>query len=155
MQQPRRGDTWFEGLVNDLEPRLRHALVALYGQEQGRDATAEALAYAWEHRERIKSMTNAAGYLYRVGRSRGRNRRLTPRFEPIQPDSWPDLEPGLPGALHGLSERQRLTVVMVHGYGYNRREVASLLDISVSSVDTHLARGLDKLRKKLGIDVHV
>ena len=155
MQQPRRGDTWFEGLVHDLEPRLRHALVALYGQEQGRDATAEALAYAWEHRERIRPMSNAAGYLYRVGRSRGRNRRLTPRFEPIQPDKWPDLEPGLPAALQALSERQRLTVVLVHGYDYDRQEVASLLDISVSTVDTHLARGLDKLRKKLGIDAHV
>jgi hypothetical protein len=33
----------------------------VYGQEQGRDATAEALAYAWEHRERVKSMANPAG----------------------------------------------------------------------------------------------
>jgi len=44
---------------------------------------------------------------------------------------------------------------LVHGYDYDRQEVASLLDISVSTVDTHLARGLDKLRKKLGIDAHV
>jgi len=45
-----RSDAWFDGLVRDVEPGLRHALVAVYGQEQGRDATAEALAYAWEHR---------------------------------------------------------------------------------------------------------
>lgn len=38
----------FTVFVKEVEPRLRHALVAVYGQEQGRDATAEALAYAWE-----------------------------------------------------------------------------------------------------------
>lgn len=63
VQHPARSDTWFDGLVHDVEPRLRHALVAVYGQEQGRDATVEALAYAWEHREEIKSMANPAGYL--------------------------------------------------------------------------------------------
>ncbi len=39
----------FEAFVRDAEPRLRRALVAAYGPEQGRDAAAEALAYAWEH----------------------------------------------------------------------------------------------------------
>ena len=76
MERRARSDAWFNGLVRDVEPGLRHALVAVYGQEQGRDATAEALAYAWEHRERVKSMANPAGYLYRVGRSRGRTRHL-------------------------------------------------------------------------------
>ncbi len=155
MERRARSDAWFDGLVRDVEPGLRHALVAVYGQEQGRDATAEALAYAWEHRERVKSMANPAGYLYRVGRSRGRTRRLTPRFMPVEPGRLPDVEPGLPGALDGLSERQRLVVVLVHGYGYDRREVASILDISVSAIDTHLTRGLTKLRDKLGVETHV
>jgi len=39
----------FEGFVRESEPRLRRALVAAYGFEEGRDATAEALAYGWEH----------------------------------------------------------------------------------------------------------
>ncbi len=42
----------FEGFVRGSEPRLRRALVAAYGFEDGRDATAEALPYAWEHWER-------------------------------------------------------------------------------------------------------
>ena len=147
-------EAWFDSLVREVEPRLRHALVAVYGQERGRDATAEALAYAWEHREQVMWMANPAGYLYRVGRSRGRIRRLTPRFLPIEPTRLPDIEPGLPGALDCLSERQRLTVVLVHAYGYDRQEVASILDISVSAVDTHLARGLVKLREILGVQTH-
>ncbi len=74
---------------------------------------------------------------------------------PVEPGRLPDVEPGLPGALDGLSERQRLVVVLVHGYGYDSREVASILDISVSAIDTHLARGLTKLRDKLGVETHV
>jgi DNA-directed RNA polymerase specialized sigma24 family protein len=43
---------------------------------------------------------------------------------------------------------------LVHGYGYDRREVSSILDISISAVDTHLARGLVKLRETLGVETH-
>jgi hypothetical protein len=50
----------FEGFVRESEPRLRCALVAAYGFEEGRDATAEAFAYAWEHWERVRQMPNAA-----------------------------------------------------------------------------------------------
>jgi DNA-directed RNA polymerase specialized sigma24 family protein len=57
----------FEGFVRESEPRLRCALVAAYGFEEGRDATAEAFAYAWEHWERVRQMPNALGYLFRAG----------------------------------------------------------------------------------------
>ena len=38
----------FTEFVQSVEPRLRLALMAGYGPERGREATAEALAYAWE-----------------------------------------------------------------------------------------------------------
>ena len=38
----------FERFVAEAGPRLGRALAALYGFEDGRDATAEALAYAWD-----------------------------------------------------------------------------------------------------------
>jgi hypothetical protein len=39
----------FEAFVERVEARLRIALVAVFGQDGGRDAAAEALAYGWEH----------------------------------------------------------------------------------------------------------
>jgi hypothetical protein len=39
----------FEHFVHDIEPRLRRALVAAYGSQRGREATAEALSWAWEN----------------------------------------------------------------------------------------------------------
>jgi len=48
----------FEAFVHDIEPSLRRALVAAYGFERGRDATAEALGWAWEHWDRAKELDN-------------------------------------------------------------------------------------------------
>lgn len=147
-------EDWFEGFVREVEPRLRVALVAVFGQERGRDATAAALAWGWEHCDRIKAMDNAAGYLYRVGRSSQRERK-SPEFLPVPESRMPDVEPGLPKALRRLSERQRLAVVLVHAYGWSRQEVAELVGVSVSTLDSHLARGLGKLRKSLGVMANV
>jgi RNA polymerase sigma factor (sigma-70 family) len=45
--------------------------------------------------------------------------------------------------------KQRQVVVLRHAYDTPRREVAELLGISPATVDTHLARGLAKLRAEL------
>lgn len=147
-------DNEFRAFMQQAEPRLRRALVAAYGAERGRDATAEALAYAWEHWERVGTMANVTGYLYRVGQSRTRERLRRPLFErPEHPEPW--YEPSLAPALDGLSEGQRTAVVLVHGFGWTLREVAECTDIKVTSVQNHLERGMRKLRAalKVGSDV--
>lgn len=143
-------DAEFEGFVRDNEPKLRRALVAAYGFEDGRDATAESLAYAWEHWERVREMPNAAGYLFRVAQSRRRRRRVPVLYDV---SGWPDhlFEPGLPSALAALSRRQRLAVVLVHGFGYTLHEVAELTGLRRTTVQNHSDRGLARLRKKLGV----
>ena len=161
IQELSRGS--FEGFVVDAEPRLRYALVAAVGREKGRDATAEALAYGWEHWTEVKAMTNPVGYLYRVGRSRVRVRRRRITFDSMPmldvpfagTSRIPDVEPGLVSALHALSERQRIAVFLIHGMDWTRNEVADLLGISVNSVGSHLDRGLRKLRIQLGVNARV
>src|SRR5690242_10979174 len=123
----------FETFVEDVEPKLRRALVALRGADAGRDAVAEALAWAYEHWERVQTMDNAVGYLFRVGQSRSRPRRwrLMPTPEPFR---MPDVEPALPAALAALSDHQRNVVWLVHGCGWTYAETAAALGISVSAV---------------------
>jgi len=142
----------FAEFVTAHESRLRRALTASFGGELGREATADALEYAWEHWDRIRVMENPVGYLYKVGRSRGRRelRRKRVMFDPVDPARIPDVEPKLPGALAGLSSRQRSVVVLVHGYGWTHSEVAELLGVSRSSVRSHLERGLSSLRGVIG-----
>jgi RNA polymerase sigma-70 factor (ECF subfamily) len=142
----------FTDFVKEVEPRLRRGLAVAFGIELGAEATAEALAYGWEHWERIEGMENPAGYLYQVGRSRAR-RRKTPRpiFPAMPAGDLPWIEPGLPEALGRLTESQRAAVWLVHGFEWTLHETAKLLDISISSVRKHLARGERKLRRALGV----
>lgn len=140
----------FEEFVRANEPRLRRALVAAYGGPAGREATAEALAYAWEHWERLADVDNLPGYLYRVGQSRTRWRRTPVTFAPTVAYDDPVVEPGLAKALASLSVRQRTAVVLVHGFGWTLREVADHTGVKVTTVQNHLERGLAKLRHQIG-----
>ncbi|MEX0865530.1 MAG: sigma-70 family RNA polymerase sigma factor [Acidimicrobiia bacterium] len=135
---------------------MRTALIAVYGPELGAESTAEALAYAWEHWPRVEGMENPAGYLYRVGRNWGRRTslrgaRMRVGFPPTSHDD-PWVEPALPGALAGLSHRQRVAVLLVHGFSWTLAEVGELLGVTPSTVQRHVSRGLVKLRKALGVE---
>jgi DNA-directed RNA polymerase specialized sigma24 family protein len=140
----------YEAFVREAEPRLRAALVTIYGTENGRDATAEALAYAWEHWERLAGVENRLGYLFRVAQSKSRRRR-TPVLFVVPETGDHDFEPGLPKALLALSDQQRVAVVLVHGFGFAVPEVAQLLGIRPTSVRNHVQRGLRRLRRELGV----
>jgi len=144
----------FESFVLGAEPRLRGALIAIYGSDRGREATAESLAYAWEHWERVAGLDNPIGYLFRVAQSRSRLRKVPIIFVPPPPSAERLVEPGLPDALRALSASQRLAVVLVHAYGWRVREVAELTGVKPTTVQNHLERGLRRLRQKLGVHDH-
>jgi RNA polymerase sigma factor (sigma-70 family) len=136
-------------------PALRRALVAGFGTEVGQEAVSEALAYGWEHWDRLRVMTNPAGYLYRVGHRwalRLRRRREAP-FSVDDSSTDPDPgEPRLGALLTSLSERQRTSVVLVEGYGWTYREAAEYLGISRGAVESHVRRGLERLRRGLEVN---
>lgn len=143
----------FVDFVTVIEPRLRHALCAAFGLDLGREASAHALAYGWEHWDQVGIKPNPAGYLWGVGRNYARRQRRRPLRLPDAPgQSMPWIEPGLPEALSALSERQRVTVILIHGLGWTHREVAELMGISKSSVQTQAERGMTKLRRRMGVD---
>jgi RNA polymerase sigma factor (sigma-70 family) len=145
----------FEEFAATIGPRLRAGLVAAYGPDAGIDAAAEALAYGWEHWDRVESMANPSGYLYRVGQTAARRARRPQRLLPVPPsDEAVDFEPGLLPALEALTDAQRTCVVMVHGYGWGQAEVAELLEVSPSTVRTHLSRALTHLQQALEVHGH-
>jgi RNA polymerase sigma factor (sigma-70 family) len=106
------------------------------------------LAYAWEHLDKVAPMWNAAGYLYRVGQSRTRERKVA--FVPMTTVGQREVEPELQHALASLTEHQRTAVVLAHGFGYTHAEIADILGISRSTVQNHVERGLAALRRSLG-----
>ena len=140
---------WAEG----AEPKLRHALTASFGPQLGRDAAVDALSHAWEHWERIQVMENPVGYVYGVARNKAK--RASHRRQlgfPAVPERLPEVEPGLPGAVAKLSERQRIVVTLLYGYQWSMSEVADMLGTSKTTVQNHAERGLGRLRSELGVD---
>ena len=97
-------------------------------------------------------MDNPSGYLYRVGCSKTRRRRSRVLFDAPTAPGEPEVEPALAAALARLSAHQRTAVVLVKGYGWELHEVADLTGTSVSTVNTHVRRGLDRLRTELGVE---
>jgi DNA-directed RNA polymerase specialized sigma24 family protein len=141
----------FTTFVTDVEPRLHVALFPSLGADHAREATAEALAWAWEHWDRIERMENAPGYLYRVARTKARKLyRRKPLLPPPPSNDMPWIEPGLPAAIARLSERQRVVVMLIYAMGWTQAEVAGLLGLSHGAVQKHAERGLKRLRTALG-----
>jgi RNA polymerase sigma factor (sigma-70 family) len=152
MFNPRAEVDSFSAFVGAHERHLRESLSAACGDQVGREAAAEALAYGWENWDRLEAMENPVGYLYKVGRGRGRRMlsRSRPVFDRVDSSRLPDVEPKLPDALARLSERQRVIVILIHCDQWSQGEVAELLGLSRSSVRNHLERAMGSLRKTIG-----
>ncbi|MBT8208199.1 MAG: sigma-70 family RNA polymerase sigma factor [Acidimicrobiia bacterium] len=141
--------TEFERFVTEVEPRLRRAFAGALGPDRSSDAVSEALAWAWENRDRLDELRNPVGYLFRVGQSRTR-RPKRPELPPPDPGRIPTIEPGLVDGLLALSENQRTAVWLVHACSWSHAEVAEAMELGTSTVATHVSRGLDALRNHLG-----
>jgi DNA-directed RNA polymerase specialized sigma24 family protein len=144
--------TAFTGFVRANERRLRHALIAGFGGDLGREAASEALTYAWENWERVHGMENPVGYLYTVGRNWALRSRTeaSPPLRLVGRDVEPHVEPGLAAALAALSARQRAVVVMVHCFDWSLAETADVLGLAKTTIQNHLERGMAALRRELG-----
>jgi RNA polymerase sigma-70 factor (ECF subfamily) len=146
-----KADSFTEFVIGH-ETRLRQALTAVFGVDRGKDAAAEALAYGWEHWGRVSAIENPSGYLYRVGYDKARRmKQTTVRLPAVDPHRQQWIEPGLPAAFAALPEKQRIVVALLHGYQWSMAEVAEHLGVSKGTVQTHARRGLERLRKKLGV----
>ena len=125
--------------------------MATFGQADGRAACVDALSWAWEHWGTVRELENPVGYLYRVGRTaarRSRGRPLPVADRGVHVDD-PSVSPELIAALALLSAQQRTAVMLVHAFGWTHRETAELLEITTSSVQTHVQRGLSQLRAQI------
>ena len=144
----------FSAFVEEHEARLRHALTARFGLDVGKEAAADALAYGWEHWNRVASMENPVGYLYTVGKDRGRrmSQHRRPLFPSVPVQRAPWVEPRLSQAVADLSERQRTVVLLLYGHDWTQSEVADVLGISKATVQRHGERAMARLRRKLGVD---
>jgi RNA polymerase sigma-70 factor (ECF subfamily) len=142
----------FTDFVVDVEPKLRRALVAGYGVDRGREASADALVYAWKKWDRVRDLANPAGYLYRVGQRIAKEPAKRHGYGDAPAEArLPWIEPGLSDGLATLTAKQRTAVVLHCSFDWTYPEIAEVSDMSVRSVRTHVDRGLAKLRRALEV----
>lgn len=142
---------WFR----DAEPRLRNALTASFGFQVGKEVAADALSYAWEHWDLVRAKPNPLGYVYGVGRNKGRRMiaRRRPVFLDVPLQQLPHVEPELPAAIAALPEKQRIVVTLVYAYDWTLSEVAELMGTAKTTVQNHAERGVASLRRTLGVEL--
>jgi RNA polymerase sigma-70 factor (ECF subfamily) len=144
----------FDAFVRTEGSRLRRVLVAHYGLDVGPEVASDALAWAWENWARVREMANPSGYLYRVAQSSARRHWRWRRALVLPPERVPDnesaFEPKLEQALLSLKRSQRVAVILVYGLGWTYTEAAESMNVPVTTVRNHLARGMARLRREIG-----
>ena len=75
----------FTEFARVAEPRLRVALGAAFGFDVAQEPTAEAMAFAWEHWDRVAKSANPVGYVFGVGRNKARRSQNRPRIPYLPP----------------------------------------------------------------------
>lgn len=143
-------DVDFDVFYRRAEPQLRRALVATLGVAVGREAAAAAMAYGFEHWDRVRRYESPVGYLYQVGRSSIRTRREPLRLVDVAPVDDARFDAELWDAVRRLPLTQRTAVVLISGWKYTLQETADVLGVTVSTVRNHHARGLRRLRETIG-----
>jgi RNA polymerase sigma-70 factor (ECF subfamily) len=122
------------------------------------EAVDEAMMRAYVRWSKISQASNPTGWVYRVAyrwaidrlRRRATEQRLLPRLF-RRSETQAEIEPGLDGALAGLSDGQRAVVVLAYAFEWTEQEIAEVLGLPPGTVKSRLHRGLAALRKEIGV----
>ena len=121
------------------------------------DVAQDAFIQAFERCAEFRGEGTFAAWIKRIAARLYLKRvaREARYVEEIEDDAAaPVLEHGdrvdLDEALKSLTEAERLCVSLCHGAGMAHPEIAAALNLPLGTVKSHVKRGLDKLRARLG-----
>ena len=142
-----------------LAPSLRRiALSILFSESDAQDAVQQALVNAWEKREGIDGK-RFKGYLTRIVVNECRNiQRSRMRVFPVEEvpeSSYIPPDRTLRDALDQLPESLRTPLLMHYMEGYQEREIAQALSLSIPQLKSRLFRGRQKLKALLNDEVNM
>ncbi|MDQ4089159.1 MAG: sigma-70 family RNA polymerase sigma factor [Actinomycetota bacterium] len=149
-------DDGFDEAFDELFPRAVRLGTRLLGDRSAaEDVAAEALARAYARWSKVGGLPYRDGWVLKVATNLAidRLRRRPPEVAPAPNEDFADsveLRMALNAALLTLAPRQRQAVALRYLGGLSDREVADALGISLGSVKTHIHRGLNGLRARLG-----
>jgi RNA polymerase sigma factor (sigma-70 family) len=153
IEQRTEFEDWFRALYSSA---LGVARRLLSEPSEAEDAVAEAFARALVAWRRVRGLPYRDAWLLRVVANvaidQVRRHRQAPAVDVAveAEDDAAVLRVALSAALRALPKRQREAIVLRYLAGLSTAEVASYLHISPESVKEHVARGVVKLRDRLG-----
>jgi RNA polymerase sigma-70 factor (ECF subfamily) len=150
----------FDGFFADHHDRLYRALWLLTRDRDEADELAQdAFLKVWEHWDRVGSLDDPEGYLYRTAMNLFRNRRrraavalrravhATPRHDAI---AAVDERDAVVRALHACTPAQREALVLTDLLDLTSEEAARAMRVRPSTVRVLSARARATLRTELG-----
>jgi RNA polymerase sigma-70 factor (ECF subfamily) len=147
----------FESFFADHHGRLYSALCATTGNRQEAEELAqEAFLRVWERWERVSSLENPAGYLYRTAmnlfrkrlrRAKVAMRKAVGQYEPSDAYDVVDARETVIQGLRELTPAQRGAVVLTNLRGFSSEEAADMLGMSAATVRALASRGRSRMRK--------
>ncbi len=155
--EPVRRIAFHDFYVSSRDRIGRALAVTLRDADLAADVVDEAMARAYQRWDKVSTMDNPSGWVYRVGLNvaRSRIRRLArrlpePRSEPERLAGEPTLfEPAVMRALAGLSVDHRAVVVGRLLLGWSEAETAAALAVRPGTVKSRLHRALAVLEPQL------
>jgi RNA polymerase sigma factor (sigma-70 family) len=152
----------FDAFFETERVRLQRALYLLTGnREEAEEVLQDAFIAVWERWDRVGTMDDPTGYLYRTAMNRYRSglrraSRAARRAVGLAHgrDGFADADDrvALRHALAGLSVRRREAVVLTELLGYGSAEAGQLMGVADATVRRLAQDARAELRKNLGDD---
>jgi RNA polymerase sigma-70 factor (ECF subfamily) len=149
----------FEAFFESERVRLHRALVLLTADRaEAEDIMQEAFVRVWERWDRVGTMEDPVGYLYRTALNgfRARLRRAAAaarrRFRPagaVDPFEHVEDRDALARILKAATARQRTAVVLTEVLTLTSEEAARLMGVSAVTVRRLAGKGRNAMRKSL------
>jgi RNA polymerase sigma-70 factor (ECF subfamily) len=155
----------FAAIFRNAYPRLVVTATRLLADRaRGEDIAQEVLLELWRRRESLLLSGTIGGYLHQATRNRALNqlrhdrtmRRSEPNVRPPGGADDPDagvitaeLAAAVAASIAALSVPQREVFQMSRDRGLTYQEIATLLGLSVKSVEARMGRALKELRERL------
>ena len=150
--------TSFEDFFRSTHVDLFRALCLIAGsREEAEDVMQIAFLRVLERWDRVRTMENASGYVYRVAVNelRSRYRRAVRSMQRAiggreADDAFAAVEDRdeVVRALGSLSVQQRAAIVLTGLLGYSSEEAGHMLGISASAVRSHATKARDAIRER-------
>jgi RNA polymerase sigma-70 factor, ECF subfamily len=152
----------FEDFFRAEHLRLLRAMYLVSGSRQeAEELVQDAFLKVWERWQRVSSMDDPTGYLYRTGmnafRSRARRARLA-ATRVVRPGSARDVfadvdrQDVVIRSLAGLTSRQRAALVLTELLEYSSDDASRILGVKPVTVRTLAAQGRAALRDRIDPD---